>query len=383
MTQAVAELIQSAVERGAIAGAVGVWVRAGESPRVVAGGWRDLERSSPMRADTVFRIASMTKPITSLAALQLVDQGRIELDAPIETVLPALRDAPVLDGYGGDGTPTLRPARRPITLRHLLTHTSGLAYTTWNEKLLEYRRRRPDDTPIAGRDVRTSAPLMFDPGEQWAYGTGTDWVGFAIEAATGRPLAAVLRDAVLEPLGMLDTAFDPPAEPVRLAGLARRRADGGLERLDPASLPPRNFDSGGGGLFSTAVDYGAFLLALLDPTFGTGLLGERLWAEMGKNQIGTLVAGQMQTFEPERSNSVALFAGTDPGWGLGFLINPRAVVGGRAAGSLAWAGIYNSYFWVDRERAVAGALFTQILPFCDPTVLDLLDRFERAVYAGA
>lgn len=350
-----------------------------------ASGWADREAQRAMNTDTLFYIASMTKAITSVAAMQCVERGELKLDTPLSEVLPMLANAPVLAGYGKDGQPIVQAAKRPITLRHLLTHTSGLGYTTWNAKLFQYRQRCPCGAPLPGPDLRRSAPLVHEPGEVWEYSTSTDFVGLAVEAVSGKTLGDYFQANIFRPLGMVDSGFDVPAHKQgRVAARYLRQDDGSLIAEPPSSEAPPVFQSGGGGLYSTAADYAQFMSALMmlaaPMKDRAPLLRAETVAEMGRNQIGALVAGQMPSSERHRSHDVTFFPGTEPRWGLGFLLNAQAVDGGRAAHSLAWGGLYNSYYWIDPKSRIAGAFFSQVLPFADPRLLARFAAFERAVY---
>ena len=367
--------------------AVGVVVAAADDRGVGylgAAGFQDREAGVVMRDDSIFYIASMTKAVTSVAAMQCVERGVLDLDAPISSVLPCLSEPSILVGYDDAGEPIYRTARTAITLRHLLTHTSGLAYTTWNPELFAFRQRQPEATPIAGPDLRRSAPLMREPGEQWDYSTSTDFVGLAIEAATGMTLGDYFDEHIFQPLGLTDSRYvvaDRSAP--RLAARYLRGTDGTLEREPPEPAP--TFFGGGGGLHSTASDYLRFLSALLRLDYVTDtapLLSAATFAQMCENQIGAGIAGQLPTAEPQRSNPMSFFPEARPGWTLGFLLNREPLTGRRAAGSLSWGGLYNSYYWLDPASRVAGVMFTQVLPFADPRILKRFDAFERCVYAG-
>jgi CubicO group peptidase (beta-lactamase class C family) len=393
MTQTAAAAIDAVLREAVDAGAVpGVVALAADRDGAIyegAFGRRALDGdAAPMTPDTVFWIASMTKAITSVAAMRLVEQGRLSLDAPLGALLPGLAAPRVLEGFdAASGAPRLRPARRPITLRHLLTHTSGFSYNTWNADLARYMEATGLPAPRSGLLASLDAPLVFDPGERWEYGISTDWVGRAVEAACGGGrLEVLLQDLVLRPLGMRDSGFVPgPDQRARRAAVHRRGADGSLSPATDFRLPEApEFFGGGGGLLSTGPDYIRFLRMLLN---GGALEGARLLrpetvAEMGRNQIGALEFRPLRTAMPAMSNGFDPFPGMPRKWGLGFLINGEDLPGRRAAGSLAWAGLGNTWFWVDPRGGVAGVLLTQILPFADPTVLDLLGRFEAAVYAA-
>jgi len=347
-------------------------------------GRRALPDGAPVNQDTVFWIASMTKALTSVAAMQLVEQGKLTLDGPVSAVLPALAKPQVLDGVDGAGKPRLRPAKGPITLRQLLTHTAGYGYDTWNAELAPALDKLGLIRLPRNEDELARMPLVFDPGTRWNYGINTDLVGLAVEAASGQRFDDYLRDHVTGPLGMVDTVFTlSDAQRARLTRVHARQPRGGLAVTDwPVGMPP-GYCMGGGGLCSTGRDYLRFLRMLLGggALDGVRLLKPETVAAMGQNQMGALDVLPMKSADATRSNDVELFPGIQKKWGLGFLIN-TASAGGRSAGSLAWAGLGNTYYWLDPTRRVAGVILMQILPFADKEALGLLDRFERAVYAG-
>ena len=376
------EALRAATEAGAIPGVVAAAATADGVFFQTAHGRRALPDGAPMTFDTVFRIASMTKAITATAAMQMVEQGRLDLDAPAGDVLPGLAAPQVLEGFDAAGAPRLRPARSPITLRRLLTHTAGFGYDTWNADLLAYARARDIPPARTGKLVALDMPLAFDPGSAWQYGINIDWVGRMIEAASGLDLETYLQRHVCGPLGMTDTSFlVRPDMEARLATVHARR-DGRLDPLPGQINPPREFFGGGGGLHSTAGDYLTFLRMLLagGTLDGARVLAAETVALMGQNHIGALEVQPMRTFLPAMSNDFEAFPGMPKKWGLSFLINTQPVPGGRSAGSLAWAGLNNTYFWLDPQEGVAGVIMTQVLPFGDPTVLELLEAFETSVY---
>jgi methyl acetate hydrolase len=369
---------------------------AGEVPGVVAAaadrqgivyegafGLRDLERGPAMTLDTIFWIASMTKAVTSVAAMQLVEQGRLELDAPLGKLLPGLKAPKVLEGFDAGGAPRLRPAGRPITLRHLLTHTAGFGYRIWNAEIDRYTAFTGLPEPGSGQLAALAAPLLFDPGERWNYGINTDWVGRAVEAASGQRLDAYFREHIFTPLAMADTGhLLRPGQRARRVAMHQRAADGRLTPVAFETPQTPEFLGGGGGLYSTAGDYLRFARMILGRgrLDGTELLRSETVDLMATNQIGALSVGVLRSVLPERSNDAEFFPGMVKHWGLGFLITTEDAPSGRAAGSLAWAGLGNTFYWIDLKQQVAAVLMTQILPFCDPAVMQLLKRFERALY---
>jgi methyl acetate hydrolase len=345
-------------------------------------GLRDLVDGPAMTRDSVFRIASMTKAVTSVAAMQLVEQGKLQLDDPIGKVLPELAAPQVLEGFDSLGAPRLRPAKRAITLRHLLTHTAGFGYEVWNPGLIRYVSVTGMPSLMTGKLGVLRAPLVFDPGDRWEYGINIDWVGRAVEAVAGQPLDAYFGAHIFAPLGMTDTGFVPSANQVsRLVRVHRRGPDGSLEPIT-MEAPHREFFSGGGGLLSTGRDYLAFLRMLLHQGCfnGAELLRPATVAQMGQNQIGNLQLGIMKTAMPELSNDVDLFPGVRCGHGLASVVNAQHGPNGRSAGTLTWAGLYNTYYWIDPQKRVAGVILTQILPFADHKAVKLYGEFESAVY---
>lgn len=374
-------ILASAVESGRIPGVVAA---AATSDAVLfegAAGFRDLSAKTEMTADTIARIASMTKAITSVAVMQLHEQGKLGLDQPVGDFLPHLAEAEVLEGFDADGKPILRPARSAVTIRQLLTHTSGYVYDIWNENAARLGTSRD-----AAGNVSLDVPLAFDPGTKWEYGISTDILGVLVEAVSGQSLDDYFREHIFDPLGMHDTYFIVPEEKLPRLATAYARPDRGELKPLPYSRPTGEFFSGGGGLKSTARDYLRFLSAMLR---GGELDGARVLSEasvdlMARNQIGDLeAADSVVSLAPELSNDFDFLPDSVEKFGLGFLINTDPVPAGRSAGSLAWAGLYNSYFWIDREKDVCGVLITQILPFYDADVLALLNEFETAIYAAA
>src|SRR5712671_4191540 len=343
-------------------------------------GRRALDQPEPMTLDSVFRIASMTKAITSVAAMQLVEQGKLSLDAPVPDIDPALARPQVLEGFDASGAPMLRPAKRPITLKHLLTHTAGFVYEMWNADAKRYVEATGTPPVLSGRVAALRRPLAFDPGDRWEYGINIDWAGRLVEAASGMSLDDYFREHIFGPLGMSDTGFVPTREQqTRRASVHQRQADGSVVTQPLPAVSTPEFFAGGGGLSSTARDYLAFLQMLLHggTLNGTRILRPETVAEMGRNHIGDLPAGVMKTQAPALSNDVDFFPGAPIRWGLGYMLNIEAGPNGRSAGTVSWAGLFNSYYWLDPARGVTGVILTQILPFADLAVVRLYGQFER------
>lgn len=344
-----------------------------------AHGVRALGDRQPMTLDTVLRLFSMTKAITAVAAMQQVERGTLSLDGPIADVLPQLAKPQVLEGFDAGGKPILRPARSPITLRQLLTHTAGFGYENWNGDLQKYMQVTGLPGLPTGKLESLNAPLTFDPGTRWQYSISIDWAGRAVEAVTGQDLEAYFRQHIFTPLGMKDTSFRlRPDQQARRATPHARQPDGTLQTMTLVRSEEPEFLGGGGGLFGTVPDYLAFVRALLAQ--GGGLVRPETFAEMARNNMGDLFVETLKTFVPAMSLDANLFPDIPQKWGLSFSINTRATPEGRAAGSLAWAGLGNLYFWVDPTKRVAGVWGTQILPFCDTRSVKAFKAFEKAVY---
>jgi CubicO group peptidase (beta-lactamase class C family) len=346
-------------------------------------GKRDLAKGTDMTLDTVFWIASMTKAVTCAAAMQLVEQGKLQLDQPMGTLLPELASPQVLVGFDDKGAPRLRPATRPITLRHLLTHTAGFAYDVWNAPLGQYMKYAGVPRIGTCKNEALRVPLLFDPGERWEYGISIDWAGKAVEAVSGQNLNVYLREHIFTPLGMTDTGFlITPGQRSRLVTLHLRKADGVLEPVQFEMPQEPEFFMGGGGLYSTARDYLTFVQMLLHGGRfnNVQVLRPETVTLMSQNHIGTLTAGILKTAMPAASNDVDFFPGMEQKWGLSFLINTQQGPAGRSAGSLSWAGAANTYFWIDPEKRVVGVILMQVRPFADDRAVKLYGQFERSVY---
>jgi len=346
-------------------------------------GVRELGRGPDMTLDSVFRIASMTKAITSVAAMQLVEQGKLKLEEPVPNIDPALGSPQVLEGFDASGTPRLRPAKRPITLRHLLTHTSGFCYEQWDANMVRYVKASGMPSTATGKVAALRMPLVFEPGEKWEYSISIDWAGRLVESVSGQTLDAYFRDKIFAPLGMKDSGYVTSDEQrARQARVHQRQADGTLapQPLETAFTP--EFWSGGGPLYSTGRDYLTFLQALLHGGSHNGvrILKPETVALMNQNHTGNIPAGIMKTTNPARSNDVDLFPGAPIRWGLGYMLNMEPGPNGRSAGTVSWGGIFNTYYWLDPAKRVTGLIMTQILPFADTKTLKLYGQYERSVY---
>src|SRR5205809_3644056 len=291
----------------------GVVAMAANSKEVIyqgAYGKRDLSKDDAMTVDSVFWIASMSKAITAAGAMQLVEQGKLSLDAPIGKVVPDLAAPQVLEGFDAQGEPKLRPAKNPITLRHLMTHTAGFCYDLWNGDMVKYLERTGTPGIISCKNAALKTPIMSDPGTRWEYGTNIDFVGKAIEAVSGKRLDAYLRDHIFAPLGMTDTGFKlGDAQRKRLVGMHARGEDGTLAAMPFELEQEPEFHMGGGGLYSTAADYIKFTQMILNKGKGNGnqLLKPETIAMMGQNHIGDLTIGKLTTAIGWATNDVDLY----------------------------------------------------------------------------
>jgi methyl acetate hydrolase len=379
------EALRAATDRGDVPGVVAMAATRDGPVYQGAFGRRALPDGAAMTADTVFWIASMTKAVTSTAAMQLVEQGKLSLDRSIAEVLPELAAPQVLEGFDAAGEPRLRPAKRSITLQHLITHTAGFVYDIWNAEIGRYMEKKGIPGIISCENAALMLPLVFDPGDRWDYGINIDWVGKAVERASGRTLGDYCAEHIFGPIGMTDTGFALTSERrARLAGMHARGADGTLGPI-PFELPQEpEFQMGGGGLYGTAADYLAFERVFLNQGRADGrqVLRPETVRLMSQNAIGDLNVHLLKTAIPAYSNDAEFFPGMVKKWGLGFMISTEAVPGGRGPGSLAWAGLGNTYFWIDPAKGIAGVILMQLIPFADPKALALLDGFEKGLYAA-
>jgi CubicO group peptidase (beta-lactamase class C family) len=371
--------LAAAVDRGDVPGLVAMAATRKRVLYEAAFGLADVGHDRRMTTDALFRIASMTKPVTSVAAMQLYEQGRFALDDPAEKYLPELSNPMVFDSFDtASGAYTLRPARTKITIRHLFTHTSGLAYGFTSAIVRDFK-------PRDGEHYE-AGPLLFDPGTEWIYGTSSDWLGRLVEKLSGENLEDYFRQHIFVPLGMEDTSYNVPEnKQPRLVTVhqrpAGRRDEALVERANQPQQPATSF-SGGGGLVSTAGDYARFARMILnDGTLdGEQILTAASIAEMSRNQLGTVRVRALRSAEPDLSDDFSFIEDLKDEWGLGFLLNETHEPGKRSSGSLSWGGLDNTYFWIDPTRGVAGVILMQFLPFADPKALAIYDGFERGVY---
>jgi methyl acetate hydrolase len=378
LTTTIDLLLAEAVDNGVAAGFCAM--AAHHDAIVYSGGAGTRDGASPWTEDTIAWLASMTKSIVAVAALQLVERGVIGLDTPTADVLPELAAAWVLEGYDED-VPRLRQVRTPVTLRMLLSHTAGAGYAFLSADLARYQRENDIPTSLECKPASIlDSPLVYEPGTDTRYGTGLEWVGLAISRLTGRDLATHLRETILDPLGMVDTAFGI-VDRSRLAAVHVKTPDG--LAVVPFELPaePELF-SGGGGLYGTPRDYLTFLrmLGAGGISDGVKLLDPETLTEARKSH--SAVFGRLASADPATSHDIDMLPGTPMSWSLLGMRNEERTPQGRPVGTVAWAGGANCYYWVDADGATAGVLFTQLVPFADPSVIALFADVEQAVRAG-
>ncbi len=366
----IASKLKQSVESGAVHGVIAA---AATDKGVVFEG-----AAGGLKFDGVIWIASMTKAITGAAAMQLVERGKLSLDAPAAEVVPEIARKEVLVSIGADGTIKTRPPKRPITLRHLLTHTSGMGYDTWDGDIFRYVQAKGPLKP-ASMEV-LSTPLVFDPGERWTYSISIDWAGLMVEAVSGQRLDRYMTENIFTPLGMADTGFAiSPAMRPRKAAVHVRKDGGGFTATDHELNQQPEVFQGGGALYSTVGDYLKFTRALL--AGGAPILKSETVALMFRNSMNPgVLCKPLKSYLPARSTDMNFVDGMQ--WGLTFMINPQPFPGRRAANSLTWGGLANSYFWIDPARKVTGVWATQLLPFYDARAVAAYEEFEHGVYAN-
>ncbi|MBY5935115.1 beta-lactamase family protein [Tateyamaria omphalii] len=339
----------------------------------------------PITEDTIFAIFSTTKAVAGTAALQCVEEGLLDLDAPAKTYAPAIGELQVLEGFGADGQPKLRPPKTDVTTRQLLLHTAGLAYEFFNER---YKKLSDDHGQVPVTTCTMDAiktPLLFDPGERWEYGTNIDWVGQVVEGIRGKRLGQVMRERIFDPLEMNEIAFTrTDAMKAKTASIHARGEDGFLTPTDLALPDNPEVDMGGHGLYGTVPEYMKFIRMWLND--GEGPKGRVLRSETVEWAVkGALVPPQKVTMMPgvipELTHDAEFFPGLAKDWSYSFMVNSEAAPTGRPAGTIGWAGLANCFYWIDRQNGLGGFWATQVLPFVDPVSFNGYMDFETAVYS--
>jgi methyl acetate hydrolase len=377
-------VLEQAVASGAVPNVVAI---AADRDGIIyegAVGPRVSGQQEDVSADTHYRIMSMTKMVATVAALQLVEQGKLDLDAPVEQYCPEFAKVQVLERLDGD-KPVLRAPASKATVKNLITHTSGLGYWFWNADITAWESATGTPNVLSGSKVVFTAPMVTDPGTKFVYGINTDWLGQVIEAAGAKKLDEAIKTGVTDPLGMNETVFAMSDEqrarsvPVHLQG-----PDGAWAPSEIDLKPAPDYWAGGHGLHSTPRDYLKFQRALLGngtSPDGVTILKPETVQEAFSNQIGELdFPSTIETADPASSHTLSLGPGYK--WGYGLLLNTADVPGRRRAWSGAWAGLLNTHFWVDRTTGITGAIYAQFLPFVTPEALKLYADFETQLYAS-
>jgi CubicO group peptidase (beta-lactamase class C family) len=373
-TGALSKFLAEATARGDVPGVVVTVVNKEGVLYHEAFGKSSTLRNTPMAKDTIFNIASMTKAVTSVAIMMLVDEGKLKLDDDVSKYLPKYKDPLVISTFNSaDGTYETRPAKRPITIRHLLTHTSGIGYGFASQTV----------TTLAQKTGKTELdlPLLFDPGDGWAYGASTRVLGHVVEAISGQKIDAFLDARILKPLGMHDTSYAvPQAKNPRVVAVNARGNDGKfVER--PMAATIASPVQGDGGLYSTGADYGLFLRMLLNRgRLGSArILSEKSAKTMFDNHTGKVVVQRQISAAPALSRDFPVGAGED-NWGLGFQLAKAKRANMRTPGSGTWAGIFNTHFFIDPDREIGVIVMMQTLPFYDDASMRVYSGVEEIVY---
>lgn len=377
-------LLRKATDAGDVPGVVAMLTDRNGVTYEGAFGKRVQGQPAAMTPDTVGWIASMTKALTSSAAMQLVEQGKLELDSPASKWAPQLANVRVLEGFDASGQGKLRSPKSPVTLRHLLTHTAGFGYDIWSADLVRFQEKNGIPGITSCQNLALTTPLLFDPGTRWLYGINLDWAGKLVEAVSGMKLGAYLKAHLLEPLGMSDTAFRiTPAMRQRLAKIHQRGDDGKLAPLMEFEVPQDpEFEMGGGGLYGTVPDYLKFVRMILNRGKANGrqVLKAETVERMCANNMGTVRVEKLKSAMPPLSADAEFFPGMPKSWGLAFQRNEAKAPTGLPAGSLMWAGLANSYYWIDPASGLGGVYLSQVLPFVDVKAATPFLEFMTAAY---
>ena len=382
MKESINAVLSQGVKSGAVPGVVAMVANREGVLYEGAFGEKALGSGDAMTADSVCWIASMTKAITSVAAVQCVERGHLKLDEPAKKICPELGKVGVLTGFDASGKPVTRPPKRDLTLRQLLTHSAGFSYEIWNTDMQKVQAALEIPGVTECKNKALTLPLLFDPGERWEYGINIDWAGKMIEAVSGKTLGQYLKANIFDPLGMHSTAFHINDEMRKRLATTHLRGPDGKLAVFPFEIPQKpEFEMGGGGLYSTAGDYLKFLRMVLN--YGQ-LGGERILTPEGTASLGMNHMGDCRVYNLKAAialtNDAEFFPGIQKSWSLAFQINHEAAPTGRPAGGMMWAGLANSFFWVDQTNGLAGVYITQIFPFADHKSLPLFYDFEKAVY---
>lgn len=349
-----------------------------------AAGLRKIDGDTAIDTNDAFAIFSTTKAITATAVLQLVEEGKLDLDAPASDYAPDIGTLKVIEGFDDAGEPILRAPKRPVTTKHLLLHTGGFGYDFFSETYNRLAQEKGQPSVITASKASIMTPLQFDPGDRWEYGTNMDWAGQVVEGITGRRLGEVFQTKIFEPLGINDMTFElNDGLRKRLAAMHARGADGSLTPMD-FELPDKpEVHMGGHGLYGTVGDYMKFIRMWLNDGMGSNgrVLKPETVAMAEKNHLGEMKIGMLPGVIPSLSNNAEFFPGLSKSWSYSFMVNDEDAATGRPAGALGWAGLANLFYWIDRKNGYGGFWATQILPFGDPASFTGYMEFESKFYA--
>ena len=385
--QAADAVLQGAVTRkNGVPGVVAMATNRSGNIYEGAFGKRDLSQAADMSTDTVMAIFSCTKAVTGVAVMQLVEEGKIGLHDAAKKYLPEIADIMVLEGFDAHGEPKVRPPKSDITVSQLLLHTAGFGYDTFNHDLVKYAAARGVPSVVSASLASMRSVLMHDPGTAWEYGSNIDWVGKVVESVRGKRLGEVMKERIFTPLGMNDTGFQISASMrPRRASMHSRSPEGVMSAMSDFELTQQpEQHMGGHGLYSTIGDYMKFVRMVLNDGAAPDGAGRVLKAEtvamMTANSLGDLKIKMLPGAIPSLSNDAEFFPGMPKSWGYSWMINDQQAPTGRPAGAVAWAGLANLYYWIDRKNNVGGMWGTQILPFIDGVSVPGYLDFEKTVY---
>ncbi|MBM2324070.1 MULTISPECIES: serine hydrolase domain-containing protein [Marivita] len=350
-----------------------------------AAGLRRVDDDTAMTTDDAFAIFSTTKAITATAALQLVEEGKLDLDAPASDYAPDIGTLQVIEGFDAAGEPILRAPKRPVTTKHLLLHTGGFGYDFFSETYNRLAQEKGQPSVITASKASIMTPLQFDPGDKWEYGTNIDWAGQVVEGITGKRLGEVFKTRIFDPLGIKDMTFElNDGLRQRLAGMHARGADGSLTPMDFELPDAPEIHMGGHGLYGTVGDYMRFIRMWLNDGMGPHgrVLKPETVAMAAQNHLGEKKIGMLPGVIPSLSNDAEFFPGLSKSWSYSFMVNDDEAPTGRPAGALGWAGLANLFYWIDRDNGFGGFWATQILPFGDPVSFTGYMDFESSFYAS-
>jgi methyl acetate hydrolase len=350
-----------------------------------AAGLRRIDGDTAITTTDAFALFSTTKAITATAVLQLVEEGKLDLDAPASDYAPEIGTLQVIEGFDAAGEPILRAPKRPVTTKHLLLHTGGFGYDFFSETYNRLAQEKGQPSVITASKASIMTPLQFDPGDKWEYGTNMDWAGQVVEGITGKRLGEVFRTRIFDPLGIEDMTFElHDGLRKRLAVMHARGADGSLTPMDFELPDTPEVHMGGHGLYGTVGDYMKFIRMWLNDGIGANgrVLKPETVAMAAQNHLGEKKIGMLPRVIPSLSNNAEFFPGLSKSWSYSFMVNDDEAPTGRPAGALGWAGLANLFYWIDRANGFGGFWATQILPFGDPVSFTGYVDFESSFYAS-